>query len=145
MTVAAGIDKQTIVHLLDMRPQQSLHVLLRVLGYLLKLIDGENAWFVSLFQITEYLLQRQLRCVDVTQFDIECRQAARRVVSDTACQGVKSCQELINHRLPFGHQYGVYLLAKKQYQFVQAGSRIYIRIKGIVVVLDGWLLIHMAD
>ena len=73
MTVAAGIDKQTIVHLLDMRPQQSLYVLLRVLGYLLKLIDGENAWFVSLFQITEYLLQRQLRCVDVTQFDIECR------------------------------------------------------------------------
>lgn len=115
MTVAAGIDKQAIVHFLDMRPQQSLHVLFRVLGYLLKLIDGEDAWFVCLFQITEDFFQCQLRCVDVTQFDIECRKATNGVVANTACQGVKTCQELINHRLPFGHQYGVYLLAKKQY------------------------------
>ena len=115
MTVAAGIDKKAIVHFLDMRSQQSLHVLLRVLGYLLKLIDVEDAWFVSLFQIMEDLFQCQLRCVDVTQFDIECGEAANRVVANTACQGVKTCQELVNHRLPFGHQYGVYFLAKKQY------------------------------
>ena len=55
MTIAASIDKQAIVHFLDMRPQQSFHVLLWVLGYLLKLIDGEDAWLVGLFQITEDL------------------------------------------------------------------------------------------
>ena len=65
MTIAAGIDKQAIVHFLDMRPQQSLHILLWVLGYLLKLIDGEDAWLVGLFQLTEDFLQCQLRCVDV--------------------------------------------------------------------------------
>lgn len=55
MTIAAGIDKQAIVHFLYMCPQQSLNVFLRVLGYLLKLIDGEDAWLVGLFQITEDL------------------------------------------------------------------------------------------
>ena len=83
--------------------------------------------------------------MDVAQFDIERGETANRVVANATRQGVKACQEFINHRLTFGHQYGVYLLAKKQYQLMQTGSRIYIRIKGVTVVLDGWLLKHVAD
>ena len=86
-----------------MRSQQSLYVFLRILGYLLKLINGEDAWFVSLFQVTENLFKCQLRRMDVTQFDIESGQAGHRVVANAACQRVQPCQESINHRLPIGH------------------------------------------
>ena len=54
-------------------------------------------------------------------------------------------QEFVNHRLSSGYQYGVDFLAEEQDEFMQTGGRVDVRIKGIVVVLDGWLFEHMAD
>jgi hypothetical protein len=56
MPVAAGEDEQAVVHALDISAEQRFHVLLGIMGDLLKLIDGEDARFVGLFQIAEDLL-----------------------------------------------------------------------------------------
>ena len=82
--------------------------------------------------------------MDVAQFDIESWETANRVVANAASQGVEACQKPVYYRLSFGHQYGINLLTKKQYQLVQTGGRINIRIKSVAVVLDGWLFKYVA-
>ena len=118
MTIAASIDEQTVVHLLDISAKQGLDVLLRIVGYLLELVDGEDAGFVGLLQITENLFQRQFWGVDVAQFDVESGRIGNGVVAETASQRVKPCQEFVQDGLSLGHQYRVDFLTQKQYQLV---------------------------
>ena len=84
MAVAAGKDEEAIVHLLNMCAQRSLHVLLRIVGYLLELVDSEDARLVGLFQIAENLFQRELGRVDVAQLDIESGSVGYWIVAETS-------------------------------------------------------------
>ena len=103
MTVTSCIDKETIVHLLDMRTQCSLYIFFWILGYLLELVNGEDAGFFSLLKVTKNLLQGQLWCMYVTQLDVKGWESCYGVVAETSCKRMYSLQEFINHSLSFRH------------------------------------------
>ena len=84
MAVAARIDEKAIVHPLDMCAKRGFHVLLRIVGNLLELVDGEDTGLVGLLQIAENLFQRQLGRMDITQFDVESRCVGNWVVAKTS-------------------------------------------------------------
>ena len=113
MTVTACIDKQTIIHSLDMCTQNGFDILLRIIGNLLKLVNGKDAGFVGLFQIAEDLFQRELRKMDVTQLDIESGSIGNRIIAKTSRQRMKTNQKFVEHTFSFRNQYRVYLLAKE--------------------------------
>ena len=145
MPVAAGIDEQAVVHLLDLCTKRGLNVLLRVKGYLLEFIDGEEAGLFGIFKIVEDLFQRKLRGMDVSQFDVEPGCIGERVVTQAAGQGMETGKEFVQRGFSFRYQHRIDFLAQEQDELVQAGCRIDVRIEGIIGVLDGGLFEYVTD
>ena len=56
---------------LDVSPQQSLYVLLRIFGNLLELVNRYDARLVRMSQILENLIERIFGPLDISQLDIE--------------------------------------------------------------------------
>ena len=85
MTVASCIDKQAVIHFLDLCAKRGFHIFLWIVGYLLEFVNSEDAGHVGLLQILEYFFESQFWGVDVPQFDIECGCVGNRIVAETSC------------------------------------------------------------
>ena len=69
MSVASRENEVAVVHFLNMGPKQLFHHFILVFSNLLKLVYGEDAWLVGLFQIGEYLFESKLRRVNISQLE----------------------------------------------------------------------------
>ena len=90
--LASGEHEAGVRTVLDMGPQEGFHVLLRIRGDLLELVDGYENPTVGLFEVAEYLVERRFLCVDVAQLQVEAG-IARRVERDTGLQGFHAVPE----------------------------------------------------
>jgi hypothetical protein len=71
MTLAARKDEIGIAALLNISPENGFHIFLWIITYLLKLVDGNDAFLISLLQTGKYLIQSIERIRNITQRKIK--------------------------------------------------------------------------
>ena len=99
--VAPGEDEVAVVHLLDVGAQQRFHVLFRIAGYLLELVDGEDAGLVRFLEVREDLFQRQFRSADVPYLEVDLRLPGDGVQAEGRGEGPDGPQEKLHGLCPY--------------------------------------------
>ena len=56
--------------MLNMRSYQGLSITIWIVTYRLKLVNGNDTWFISSLNILEYLFKGSPRRMDVTYFNV---------------------------------------------------------------------------
>ena len=84
MTLAAREDEISIAALLNISSENGLHILLRIIAYLLELINGNDTFFIGLLQTGKYLIQCIERIRNITQRKIKRWGIGNRIVTEAA-------------------------------------------------------------
>jgi hypothetical protein len=135
VSFASGKDKVGITAMLYVRTQNGLDVFFGIVDYLLKLIDGNDAPFVGLFNACENFFQGIGGVGDVSQFDVECGCVVYRVITKASIQCLQGCHHEFHKSLATGANCFEYFLPQNVYQFIEAGSAQDINKDGDIVLL----------
>ena len=115
--------------------QQRFHILFRVIGHLLKFVDGDDYRTGGFLQIAEYLVERRFRRADVAQLQVEAG-ITRRVERNAALQGFDAVPETFDGFFAERLQTIDNDPAQGKYKVAQRFGRINIDEKRIIVTFD---------
>ena len=122
MTLAAREDEISIAALLNISSENGLHILLRIIAYLLELINGNDTFFIGLLRTGKYLILCIERIRNITQRKIKRWGIGNRIVTEAAIDRLQG----VNHH---SHHLGStmscqikYSLSQLEGKFMDAGS-----------------------
>ena len=87
VTLAAREDELCTMALLNLRAEQRFHISLSIFAYLLKLINGNDTWQVSLFDVCKDLIQCCLGSLYVAKSQVKRRGSCHAVQLETHPEG----------------------------------------------------------
>ena len=136
MPLAARENELCLVASLYFCAQQCLHVLLRILTYLLELIDGNDARLVRLVDVIENLIQCGLGNFDVAKADVKGGRSCHCVEFEAHAKGGDDLEETFPPHCWLGLELVVDLLAQHIDKFRERGGGVYVYVEDMVLLLD---------
>ena len=130
---------------LDVGAQYGFHVLFRVTGDLLELVDGHQAGPVRRFEIGEQLLQRHLRPSYLPDADVEHRLAGHGVEFERRAQGADSGEESLGESPPPGLQRLEDMFAEQEYQLFERSRGVNIHEERVIAACNLLLVETVLD
>ena len=136
MAFAPGKDKMAVLRPLDVSPQQSLYVLLRIFGNLLELVNRYDARLVRMSQILENLIERIFGPLDISQLDIESGKIGDGVEPKFPADGLNRLNEKSHHFTTARQECFINLPAEQIGKFAEARRMQNIDEKSVVLLTD---------
>ena len=138
---APGKDKMAVLRPLDVSPQQSLYILLRIFGNLLELVNRYDARLVRMSQILENLIERIFGPLDISQLHIESGKIGDGVEPEFPADGLNRLNEKSRHFTTTRQECFVNLPAEQIGKFAEARRMQNIDEKSIVLLTDFRLVV----